>query len=97
MRRNNSKTKREMPESAALIVLLKTLFTSPLLPDTEKSKFLQLKKQFPFYSEDTVLILNAGSLENIIFRPKKETNPFLFFQLLFTLAGRKKLYEAFWK
>jgi hypothetical protein len=36
-------------------------------------------------------------MENIIFRPKKEINPFLFFQLLFTKKGWKKMYDSFWK
>jgi hypothetical protein len=37
-------------------------------------------------------------MENfIIFKPKKEVNPFLIFQLLFSKEGRQKLLEAFWK
>jgi hypothetical protein len=36
-------------------------------------------------------------MENIIFKPSKEVNPFLLFKLLFTKKGWIKMYKAFWK
>lgn len=96
MEKNNLNTNRKMPETF-IGVVLRTLFTSRLLSKADDKKFLKLKKQLPFYSEDTVLILNGGYSENIIFKPKKETNPFLFLQLLFTKEGWRKMYEVFWK
>jgi hypothetical protein len=96
MEKNNFNVKRRKPESA-FVVLLRTLFTSRLLSNTEDSTFLKLKKQLPFFSEKAILILNQGHFGNIIYRPKRPINPFLFFQLLFSKEGRKKLYEAFWK
>jgi hypothetical protein len=37
-------------------------------------------------------------MENIIiFKPKKEAILLFFFQLLFKIEGRKKMFEAFWK
>jgi hypothetical protein len=96
MGKNNLNTNRKMPETF-IGVLLRTLFTSRLLSKTDDKKFLKLKRQFPFFSEETILILNKGHSGNVIFKSQKEINPFLFLGLLFTKQGWRKLYQAFWK
>lgn len=58
MKENNLSVKKKMPKSG-FSVLFQSIFKSPLLSNTEDNSFLNLKKQLPFSSEGTTLILNG--------------------------------------
>lgn len=95
--KKNTLILRQKKTKSLFFIVLKTLFESPLLSSTGGVKFLALKKQFPFFSEKSMLVLNGEQKENFTSNPRNDANLFLFLQLLFTKKGWRKIYEAFWK